>query len=69
MASPRRVARGRRATGTRALHAGLGNLENAVQLVQQAVAGSPNHCCLSMMSELEPLWDESGFQEIVRPKG
>jgi tetratricopeptide (TPR) repeat protein len=53
-----------------AIAAQLGDLERAVLLLQQAVAaGYPNYYFLHMRPELEPLWDEPGFQEILRPKG
>jgi tetratricopeptide (TPR) repeat protein len=48
----------------------LGERDRAISLIQQAIAiGYADYEWLHVNPDLEPLWDDPEFQEILRPKG
>jgi len=48
----------------------LGDTDRAIGLLRQAVTGGfYNYLLLHREPDFQPLWNDSAFQEILRPKG
>jgi tetratricopeptide (TPR) repeat protein/TolB-like protein len=63
-------ARGSTELNRAGIAAQLGDRDRAIHLIQQAVAaGFREYMWIHADPNLEPLWDDPEFQEILRPKG